>query len=101
MAKHKVLDLRPIQIGLVPPSFHDHPLVLNPIIRIIIVKLYSYFISAQMIFGAIIIDRMIVIFGPNNDLYRRGTKLARIDVDIKDGVRIACSARPRVRANKG
>jgi len=94
MVEDKVLDLRPKQIRLVPPPFQNRPLMFYLMFRKIVVKLYSYFVSAQMVFRPVILDRMIVVFGPYYDLNRGIVDSCRVDCDAEQSVCVGGALRP-------
>lgn len=94
MVEDKVLDLRPKQIRLVPPPLQYRPLMFHPMFRKIIVKLYRNFVSAQMVFRPVILDWMIVVFGPYYDLNRGVVDPCWVDCDAEQSVCVGGPLRP-------
>jgi hypothetical protein len=101
MLKDEVLDLRPKQVRLMPSSFQNRPFVLYPIFRKIVVKLNSYFVSAQWELYSVVFDWMIVILGSYYDLYRCVIDTCRIKRDVEEVVGVGSSARPGVWGDEG
>lgn len=95
VSKDKVLHLGPIQIRLMPPSFHNQPLMPNPMFRKILVKLHSYIVPAQMKWCSVVLYRMIIIFGSYQDLNVGFIDADRIDFCAEQGFSIECPVRPR------
>jgi len=94
MVEDKVLDLRPKQIRLVPPPFQNRPRMFHPMFRKIVVKLYSYFVSAQFKFRPIVLDWMIVVFGTYYDLNRGIVDSCRVDCDAEQRLCVGGPSRP-------
>ena len=94
MLEDKVLNLWPEQIRLVPSPFQYRPLMIHPMFRKIIVKLYSYFVSAQMVFRPVILDWVIVVFGPYYDLNRGVVDPCWVDCDAEQCLCIGRPSRP-------
>jgi len=94
MVEDNVLNLWPKQIRLVPPPFQYRPLMFYPMFRKIVVKLYSYFVSAQFKFRSIVLDWMIVIFGPYYNVNGGIVDSCRVDCDAEQSVCVVGALRP-------
>lgn len=74
--------------------------MLHPMLIVIVVKLASYVVSAHSKLGAIIIERVVVIFGPDNDLHAGGGEASGVDRDTEDGLGVESPARPGMGADE-
>jgi hypothetical protein len=101
VSKDKVLYLGPIQIRLMPPPFHNQPLMPNPMFRKIIVKLNSYIVPTQMEWRSVVLYRMIIIFGSYQDLDVGFVDSDWIDFSAEQGFSIECPVRPRFWGDEG
>jgi len=101
VSKDKFLYLGPIQIRLMPPSLYNQPLMPNPMFRKILVKLNSYIVPAQMKWCSVVLYRMIIIFGSDQDLDIGLIDSDRIDFGAEQGFSIECPVRPGLWGDEG
>lgn len=99
--ENKVLDLGTVQIRLVPSSFHYSPLVIHPVAFVIVVKLAGYAVSTHVKLCPVIIQRMVMVFGPGDDLYSCRSEPRRVNGYAKDRGGVDSTPRPRMRGDEG
>lgn len=79
-----------------PSAINDHPVVVDPMLDPVVMKLLSDLIPAQAVFRPIVIERVIMVFGPYDYLDSSRGESGWIGGYAEQFVGVSRTARPGV-----